>query len=160
MTPDFLRGLQAGILADEECKPHVVTAEHEKTDARFRDEAIATILNARGFASTSAEVPAWWAKRLLIERGKWVGIEDAAADTANPYRTAAASAVSLAASAQMAINFLDPASSGLMGALIAAKLIAHDDKTALEAMSFVESNITADEVSRALRGPWGDEPTT
>ena len=45
MTPQKLRALQAEILADEECKPFVVTADDEKTDAIERDRAIAAIRN-------------------------------------------------------------------------------------------------------------------
>lgn len=159
MTPEFLRALQAAIKADPACAALAVTPEMGKVEggAYESDKAIADRLNAADYATGSAEVPAWWAKRLLIKLGKWVDIEDAAADRAHPARKAAASAVSLATSADMRVNFLDPASGPLMDGLLAAGLMDADDKAALEAMSRTPSNITADQVSRALRGPWGDE---
>lgn len=159
MTPAFLRSLQSAIQADPACAALAITPEMGKVEggAHEADQAIADLLNAADYATGSAEVPAWWAKRMLINRGKWVDIEDVAAERAHPARKAAASAVSLATSSDMRMNFLDPASGPLMDGLIAAGLMDADDKAALEAMSRTPSNITADQVSRALRGPWGDE---
>lgn len=159
MTPQFLRELQSAIQANPACAALAVTPEMGKVEggAYESDKAIADILNAADYATGTAEVPAWWAKRLLITRGKWVDIEDAAVDRSHPARKAAASAVSLATSADMRVNFLDPASGPLMDGLIAAGLMDADDKADLEALSRTPSNITADQVSRALRGPWGDE---
>lgn len=158
MTPQFLRELQSAIQANPACAALAVTPQMGKVKggAYASDKAIADLLNAADYATGSAEVPAWWAKRLLIKRGKWVDIEDVAADHAHPARKAAASAVSLSTSADMRVNFLDPASSPLMDGLIKAGLMDADDKAALEAMSRTPSAITADQVSRALRGPWGD----
>lgn len=159
MNPAFLRALQSAIQADPACAALAITPEMGKVEggAHEADKAIAALLNAADYATGSAEVPAWWAKRLLIKRGKWVDIEDAAADRAHPARKVAASAVSQATSADMRVNFLDPASGPVMDGLIMAGLMDTDDKADLEALSRTPSNITADQVSRALRGPWGDE---
>lgn len=160
MTPIFLRALQAAIMARPACVALAITPEMGKVpveQAVEADRQIAALLNADGYAAGSQEVPAWWAKRLLAKRGKWVDIEDAAADRAHPGRKAAATAVALAESQPMQINFLDPASGPLMEGLIAAGLMSADDRQALEDMSRTDSQITADQVSRALRGPWGDE---
>ena len=44
-----------------------------------------------------------------------------------------------------------------MAGLVAAGLLSDADVAALRAMCTVPSAVTAADVSRALRGPWGDE---
>lgn len=159
MSPKFLLALQAAIHASAECMAIAVTPADGKVPggAYEADLGVAAILNAAGFGSGSQEVPAWWAKRALIKRGKWVDIEDAASQRDHPARKAAASAVALAESQLMMVNFLDPTSGPLMAGLVAVGLLTPGDRLALEALSRTPSNITADQVSLALRGPWGDE---
>ena len=160
MTPTYLRALQAAILASPACAEHVIDNSAGKVpanEARAKDQAIADILRTEGFGAGSRAVPAWHAKRMLIMRGKWRGIVQAAADPAHPAVDAAYAAVALGDDARMDIDFCDPTAKPMLDALIAAGLLTPDDAQTLHNMSLTDSTVTAVDVSRALRGPWGDE---
>ncbi len=158
MTPAYLRALQSAIQASDECAALAVTPDMGKVQGAYeRDRAIADILNASGWGATSAAVESWKAKKLLIKRGKWLGIVRAADNDAHPAQAAAFAAVELANDARMTADFQDADAAPLMAGLKAAGLLSDSDVDALRAMCIVPSNVTADHVSRALRGPWGDE---
>lgn len=160
MTPAYLRALQAAILAEPACAKHVIDNDAPKVsadEARAADQAVADIMRAQGFGAGSRAVPAWQAKRQLIMRGKWRGIVLAAADAQHPAVEAAYAAVALADDARMDADFCDPTAAPLIGALVACGLLSDDDAQMLRAMSATPSTVTAADVSRALRGPWGDE---
>lgn len=160
MSPDYLRALQAAILASPDCKALVITNDMGKVpadEARQRDQAIADLMRAQGFAAGSRAVPAWQAKRQLIMRGKWRGIVLASKDDAHPAVNAAYAAVALADDARMDADFCDPTAAPLIGALVATGLLSDDDAQMLREMSATPSTVTAADVSRAMRGPWGDE---
>lgn len=160
MTPAYLRLLQAEILASSACAPFVITNDMAKVgadEARAADQAIADIMRAAGFGAGSRAVPAWQAKRQLIMRGKWRAIVRAAADDEHPAVEAAYAAVALADDARMDADFCDPTATPLIGALVATGLLSDDDAQMLRDMSSTPSSVTAADVSRALRGPWGDE---
>lgn len=160
MTPAYLRSLQTAILASPECAEHVITNDTPKVpadEARVRDQAIADLMRAQGFGAGSRAVPAWQAKRQLIMRGKWRAIVQAAADPQHPAVDAAYAAVALADDARMDADFCDPTAAPLIGALVATGLLSDDDAQMLRDMSSTPSTVTAADVSRALRGPWGDE---
>ena len=160
MTPAYLRALQAAILADANCQPHVHTNDMPKipgAEAAAKDAAIAGILNGKAWGAASRPVPAWQAKKWLIKRGKWRAIVLAANNDQHPAVDAAYAAVALAEDARMDADFLDPAADPMLDALVASGLIDAQDRAGLEAMCRTASAVTASEVSRALRGPWGDE---
>lgn len=160
MTPTYLRALQAAILASPACAEHVIDNSAGKVpadEARAKDQAIADIMRAEGFGVGSRAVPAWHAKRALIKRGKWRGIVLASQDAQHPAVEAAYAAVALAEDARMDVDFCDPAVRPLLDALIATGLITSQDAQDLHNMSATDSTVTAADVSRALRGPWGDE---
>lgn len=156
----YLRALQAAILATPACAEHVHTNDMAKItgdEAAAKDRAIAAVMNAAGHGAGTRAVPAWQAKKLLIKRGRWRSIVLAANDAQHPAVEAAYAAVALAEDARMDADFLDPAADPLLDALVATALIDAADRAALEAMCRTPSAVTPDEVSRALRGPWGDE---
>lgn len=160
MDSQRLRALQAAILADEACAAYVITADAPKVpaaQAAAQDQAIADLMNEAGFGVSSQAVPAWWAKKYLIKRGRWRGIVAASQDDNHPAVDAAYAAVALAEDARMDADFLDPAAGPLQAALIATGLMDADDRGVLEAMSRTDCLVTAADVSLALRGPWGDE---
>lgn len=160
MTPAYLRALQAAILGSPDASKFAVTNAMGKVpadEARAADQAVADILRTQGFGASSKAVPAWHAKRMLIKRGKWRGIVLAANDDQHPAVEAAYAAVALAEDARMDADFLDPAAAPLLDALVATGLLSADDAQALRDMSATPSAVTAADVSRALRGPWGDE---
>ncbi len=160
MTPTYLRALQAAILASPEASKLAVTNDRGKVpsaEARAADQAIADAMRAQGFGAASKAVPAWHAKRQLIMRGKWRAIVQAAQDAEHPAVEAAYAAVALADDARMDADFCDPTAVPLIGALVATGLLSEEDAQMLRDMSATDSTVTAADVSRALRGPWGDE---
>lgn len=160
MTPTYLRALQAAIIASPACAEHVIDNSAGKVpadEARAKDQAIADILRVDGFGAGSRAVPAWHAKRMLIKRGKWRGIVLASQDAEHPAVEAAYAAVALAEDARMDADFLDADAGPLLGALVATKLLSQQDRDDIQALSRTDSTVTAADVSRALRGPWGDE---
>ena len=160
MSPAYLRSLQAAILASAECAPFVHTNDMPKissVEAVEKDGAIAAILNAAGWGATSRAVPVHFAKKHLIKRGKWRAIVLASQQADHPAIEAAYAAVALAEDARMDADFLDASAGPLLEALVAADLIDNADRAALRDMCRVPSAVTAADVSRAVRGPWGDE---
>ena len=158
MTPEYLRSLQAEIASRPDCMALAVLPEHGKVAGYLElDQQIAQILRDAGWGATSQAVPSWQAKKLLIKRGKWLAITRAAADDQHPAQAAAFAAVELANDARMTADFKDAEAAPLMAGLVLAGLLSESDVDALCAMCAVPSAVTADHVSRALRGPWGDE---
>ncbi len=160
MTPTYLRALQSAILASPACAEHVIDNSAGKVpadEARAKDQAIADIMREQGFGAGSRAVPAWQAKRQLIMRGKWRAIVQAAQDAEHPAVEAAYAAVALADDARMDADFCDPTAVPLIGALVATGLLSEEDAQMLRDMSVTPSAVAAADVSRALRGPWGDE---
>lgn len=153
-----LRALQSAIQSDPECMALAVTPAMGKVEggAYVQDKAIAGILNTKGYGSTSRAVSCHLAKKLLIKRGKWRAIVLAAANDQHQAVEAAYAAVALAEDARMDADFNDAAAGPLLAALVASGLLDDTDSAALRAMCRVPSNVTADQVSLALRGPWGD----
>ena len=178
MTPQKLRALQAEILADEECKPFVVTADDEKTDAIERDRTIAAIRNGKR--------PPRLRPHMISERGVRAAlpiIEGAlliktlrdlsAAVTMPPWLGAVLGAVKVPEAAQWAYfdtmqcgytwlrgDGLDLGSTttrDMLGLIAGGVPELAPAVAKLRALAEEPDTITADEVSRALRGPWGDE---
>lgn len=147
--------LWEAIQATPACAAHIVPATPKVARDTWEagDQAIADILNASGAFDTSMPVPAWMAKRALIKRGRWRGIVLASQNASHPAVEAAYAAVALAEDARMDADFLDPLAAPLMAALVATGLMTADDRALLESMSRRPSAITAQDVSRAVRGP-------
>lgn len=158
MTATELRALQAAILARDDCAPHVVTNDMGKVpDGPAKDAAIADILNAAGYGASSRAVSCHLAKKLLIKRGRWRAITQAAQNDEHPAVEAAYAAVALAEDARMDADFMDESAGPLLAGLVATSLLSADDVAALRDLCAVPGRVTAADVSLALRGPWGDE---
>lgn len=159
-SPAYLRALQAAILASPQCAPYV----HDNAAPRIsgaevyaKDAAIADILNAAGWGAASQPVPVHLAKDLLIKRGRWRRIVQASANDAHPAVDAAFAFVALAEDDRLRADFLVASDARMLAELLAHELIGSADRGALEDLCRTPSALTAAEVSRALRGPWGDE---
>lgn len=152
MTPLELWAL---IQATPQCAAHIVpnAPKAEAAAARAGDQAIADILNAAGAGAGTQAVPVWEAKKTLIKRGRWRNIVLAAQDARHPAVEPAYAAVALAEDARMTADFLDPSATAHLAALVAGGLIDESDKAALETLSRAPSAISAEQVSRAVRGP-------
>lgn len=153
------RELQAEILSREDCSALRIIPEMPKVDgvtAYQQDKAIADILNAAGFGAGMQDVEAWKAKRYLIKRGKWRAIVDAASNPLHPAREACMVAVDLAETDSMWANFADPDTAPMWGALVATSLLTTAERDEIQSWCRTPSTITAEQVSRALRGPWDD----
>lgn len=160
MTPEYLRALQSAIQASEACAPFVHTNDMPKItaeEARAKDQAIADILNADGFGATTREVEAWRAKRYFVKRLKWRAIVAASNSDSHPARAAAQVGVDLAEDARMMADFADPAAAQMWSAFVFTGLCTQEEADEIISWSVVPSAVVADEVSRAVRGPWGDE---
>lgn len=159
MDTAYLRALQAEIMGREDCAELRVTPDMGKVEggSYARDLAIAGILNAAGWGATSREVQCHLAKKLLLVRGRWRGIVLAAQAADHPAADSAFTAIELGNDPNMTVDFYAPAAAALMQPLIDAGLLDAEDVAALQALCRVPSAVTADHVSRALRGPWGDE---
>lgn len=154
----WLRALQSAILADADLAALAVLPEHGKVaDYMARDGAIAQALRDRGYGSTSRSVLASEARNVLLRNLKWRAIVRAAANDAHPATDLCFAAVELAENAAATIDTLSPKVQAMLVALQAAGLIDADDRAELEALCRVPSTVSAADVSRALRGPWGDE---
>lgn len=154
MTP---QALQSIILAREDCATLRITPDMPKVDGQTayqQDKAIADILNAAGIGAGTQEVEAWRAKRYLIKRLKWRAIVDAAGNQGHEARPAAQVAVDLAESPNMMANFLDADVASMWAALVGTGLVSAAERDEIQSWCRTPSNITADQVSRALRGPW------
>jgi len=153
------RQLQAIILAREDCAPHVHTNDMPKisgVEAYAKDQTIADILNGAGVGTGTQEVEAWKAKRYLIKRLKWRAIVDAADNPLHPAREACMVAVDLAETDSMWADFADPDTAPMWGALVATSLLTAAERDEIQSWCRTPSTITAEQVSRALRGPWDD----
>lgn len=157
-TADYLSRLKAAIDADPGCAPYAHSNDMPKIDgaeAFAKDSAIANRLNALGAFAGHRQVATSEAKKLLIRRGKWRGLVEAAASTVpSAAREAARAAVDMADDERMTIDTLDAEATPMVAALVSAGLLSAADRAALEDLCRTPSAVTADEVSRALRGPW------
>lgn len=178
MTPQKLRALQAEIMADEECKPFIVTADDAKTDAIERDRAIAAIRNGKR--------PPRLRPHMISERGVRASLSileaaaliktlrDLSAATDMPkWLSDVLAAVKVPEAAQWAYfdtmqcgytwlrgDGLDLGSTttrDMLGLIAGGVPELAPAVAKLRALAEEPDTITADEVSRALRGPWGDE---
>lgn len=181
MTPQLLRALQAEILADDECTPFVHTNDMPKIsseEAVAKDRAVAAIRNAKR--------PAKPRPCLLSERGVRSSLpivqgallvktlRDLEAATEPPgWLTAVLGALKVPAADQWA--YFDALQCGhawlraegldvsvqrtrdMLDVLAAGVPELAEAATTLKALGRQPDDITADQVSRALRGPWGDE---
>lgn len=158
MTPQELRALQSAIAANPAAAALAVTPEMGKVaDGPARDRQVAELMRAAGFGAGSKAVPCHLAKKLLIKRGRWRGIVLASQDAQHAAVESAYAAVALAEDARMEADFCDASAAGLMAPLISTGLMSADDAAALQALCRTAYTVTAEDVSRALRGPWGDE---
>lgn len=181
MNPEFLRALQAEIQADPECAPFVHLNTDPKisgTEAFAKDKAIADIRNAkrppkarpcllseRGVRSAlpivqgalliktlrdleqASEPPAWLTATLTALKVP-TGDQWAYFDTIQCGH-AWLRAEGLDVGVQRTRDMLDVLAAGVPQLAEAA--------ATLKALGLQPDDITADQVSRALRGPWGDE---
>ena len=157
MTPQQYEALRDAILMNEDCAEFVVTNEDPPVpNPAANEQAIADILNAAGYADRTQEVEAWKAKRYLIKRMRWRPIVATIDNEAAPpqLRAVCGVAVDLADDARMLTDFADPAAAPMWAALVQAGLVTQAEADEIISWSRAASDITAADVSRALRGPW------
>jgi hypothetical protein len=176
MAPEQLRALQAAILASPACAPYVVTPEMGKVEggAYVQDKAIAEIISA------DPERTRYVTTRLtsLGLAAKFPAIGELPGPIASEYvlqkievfATAAAQSEQLAVklfgaqikrqmvhlAGDVGMDFGDPAMHAMFDRMVQAAGITEEEAGALKGVSARPDPVTADDVSRALRGPWGD----
>lgn len=167
MTPQYLRALQAAIMADAECAALAITPDHGKVPggAYAQDQAIADMLRIKRWfgpsESPSRSILASEARNVLLTHGLWRNIvRKAAEDGDTPAHEAAWNAVELAKSDAARFDAFVPRSAALLDVLVDAGLCTPEAKAELQALCTTDPTVSAAEVSRALRGPWGDEAQT
>lgn len=146
MAETLYRRLQREIAAIPECAEHVHTNEMPRlSSARDKDQAIADILNARGVVGTTRPAAMPDVQRTLILHGAWRRV---LADAGDP-----SLALQDLIVAQLPVDFYTDAATLLDQLQQDGPLTA----AAAEALrALCRAPITAEIVSRAVRGPWED----
>lgn len=176
MNAKHLRALQAAILADQDCAFYVHTnadpsridvlvdgvIQIQKVNAYPKDKAIAEILRAKRWfgpdESPSRSILAVEARNVLLVHGHWRAIaRKAAEDGDTQVHDAAWDAYELAKSDAARIDACLPRVAAMLDVLVDAGLCSTEARDELRALCTNNPTVTADHVSRALRGPWGDE---
>jgi len=168
MTPAFLRSLQTAILASEACAQHVHTNDMPKissVEVAAKDKAIADIISVGRTRLRS---------RLITDRGVISALGTQAGDA---FLTAieAFAVADLAAEHPMkadqagikrvlswlksdaGIELGDPQTQFLLGVFAQLGIVTANSAAVIRALGTEPDPVSAAEVSRALRGPWGDE---
>lgn len=152
MTPEFLRALQAEILASEACAPHVHTNDMPKissVEAAAKDRAIAAILSAGRTRVKATEI------------GKGTIIEVLGLDNGNAFldaldaNTALRHVKHLLTEGRLRLD--SDLVTNMLAGFVQASQLPQQAADALLALTREPDPVTADQVSRAVRGPWGDE---
>lgn len=163
MTPQFLRALQSAILANADCAQYAVTNDMPKVpgpEAVARDRAIAEIMSAGrtrlaptriGELGVLAKYPGGPVAADLV-----LGKLEAYASAAAQYSRLVARALRGLASAD-GLDFGDASTQAMLHVIDADGVIDATEAAALRGLALVPDPISPDQVSRALRGPWGDE---
>lgn len=152
MTPQFLRALQTAILASEPCAQHVHTNDMPKissTEVAAKDKAIADIIGADRTRAKPFEI----GKGTIVEV---LGLAGANAfldiiDGDATYRHVK----HLLQDGRLRVD--SAMVTGLVQGFMQAGVISANGGAALLALGREPAPVTAAEVSRAVRGPWGDE---
>lgn len=153
MTPQYLRPLQAAILDHPEAAALAITNDTPKVaaaEAAQRDAEVARLMREAGFGAMTRAAAGSAALSTLLARGRWpLFMRSSSAE--------AAATVTLSVTAGVEFDWATPVGRELSAGLVAQGLLDDADVAALEALCVVPSSVTAADVSRALRGPWGDE---
>lgn len=164
MDATYLRALQAAIMADAECAALAVTPENGKVPggAYAQDKAIADILRRQRWFGpgqpASHSIGAAEARNILLTHGLWRPIvRKAAEDGTTPLHDACWDAVELAKSDSARIDAYLPRVALLLDLLMSEGMCTAEARAELEAACANDPPVSAADVSRALRGPWGDE---
>lgn len=164
MNTAELRALQAAILASAACAPHVITNGMPKVpsaEAAAADRAIAEIISA----GRTRIAPTRIGELGVLARYPSGPIDaDAVLSKLEAYSVAGSPLSSLVARALRGIrspdglDFGDTATQTMLAALgQSGGPLTAAEAQALASMASVPDPVTAADVSRALRGPWGDE---
>lgn len=170
MTPQFLRALQAEILGNPACAPFVHTNEMPKipaAEARAKDGAIAAILSPGRKRPRS---------RLITERGivALLGPDDTGGEgflqklddfgaatlpPEHPLKTKQRGIRRMLAwlKSDEGLDVGDEGTQQLLLALGQVGVVPMAQAQAVAALGLEDDPVTIDQVSRAVRGPWGDE---
>lgn len=183
MTPEFLRSLQTTILASEPCAQYVHTNDMPKissVEVAAKDKAIADIISAGRFRYQERLITTRGIRAVLsvTEAFAFIGLMKTlnAASEAPQWMADLFTAVGIPAPAHPAyfdafqeafgwlkaggegIDIGDATAHQMMDLLAAADPAQWGPIVAkLKAAAQVPDPVTAADVSRALRGPWGDE---
>jgi hypothetical protein len=170
MTPQFLRTLQAQILASAACQPHIQTNEMPKitaAEARAKDGAIAAILSESRKRLRS---------RLITERGI-IGLLGPGDDEGEGFiqKLEAFGATNLPAEHPLktkqagirrilswlksddGVELGEAGTQTLLLALGQTGVVPMAQAQAIAELGLEDDPVTIEQVSRAVRGPWGDE---
>jgi len=181
MNTERLRDLQKEILSDEDCQPFIVTADDEKTNAVESDRAIAVIRNRkrppklrahmiseRGVRASLSIIDGAVLIKTLRDLSTAVGVPPQwLTDVLNAVKVHEPAHWAYFDTMQCGYTWLrgdgldlgSQATRDMLGLIAAGVPSLAPAVSTLKALAEEPDNITADEVSRALRGPWGDEPT-
>lgn len=159
--PDSMKDPETGLMVVIDAGEHHPDWLPTK-DVAARDSAIAEILRGKNWLgpdeATSRSVLAAEARNVLLRRLKWRPIVRKAEEAGESLvHDAAWSAVQIANNAAATIDTRSEPVQRLLDALQQGGLIDAGDREDLEALCAVKSTVTTEAVSRALRGPWGDE---
>lgn len=168
MTPQFLRDLQTAILANQACAEFVHTNDMPKisgSEAAVKDKAIADIISAGRTRLRS---------RLITDRGVISALGTQAGDAfltalesfavadlppEHPMKADQAGIKRVLAwlKSDAGIELGDPQTQFLLGVFAQLGVVDAGSAAIVKALGTEPDPVTADQVSRALRGPWGDE---
>lgn len=168
MTPAFLRALQTAILASEACAEFVHTNDMPKigsAEVAAKDKAIAAIISTGRTRLRS---------RMITDRGVISALGTQAGDAflsaieafaladlpaVHPLKADQAGIKRVLAwlKSDGGIELGDPQTQFLLGVFAQLGIVDANSAAVIRALGQEADPVSASEVSRALRGPWGDE---
>jgi hypothetical protein len=180
MDTQFLRALQTQILADAECAPHVHTNDMPRIsseEVRVKDAAVAQIISGKRTRLVSKTVTERGVRAAMSIMDGSLFIktlrELSEATTAPAWLTTVLTAMGVPGPAQWAyfetlqcgypwlradgLDVGEPTVRQLLDLLAAGVPSLGAATVQLKSLGVVPDPVTADQVSRAVRGPWGDE---
>lgn len=152
MTPQFLRALQTAILASEPCAEYVHTNDMPKissTEAATKDKAIADIISVGRTRAKAFEIGKGTIVEVLGLAGANAFLDIIDGDTTYRHVKHLLQNGRLRVDSALVVQ--------LVQGFMQAGVISANGGAALLALGREPDPVTAADVSRALRGPWGDE---
>lgn len=152
MTPQFLRDLQTAILTSEPCAQYVHTNDMPKissTEAAAKDKAIADIISVDRTRPKAFEIGKGTIVEVLGLAGANAFLDIIDGDATYRHVKHLLQDGRLRVDSALVVQ--------LVQGFMQAGVISANGGAALLALGREPDPVTAAEVSRAVRGPWGDE---